>query len=247
MTMTDTKKIIVEPTAVKAAAKAAEIFKAIVGQAVADSGACRISLSGGSTPRTTYHELANHAITDGVPWSRVDLFLGDEHDVPQDDIESNYHMIQRILLDNAPIDWERVYPMRADCDDIQAAAAEYEQIIRSHVPAGENGIPQFDLVMLGIGGDGHTASLFPASPGIDEHEKLVVASYVPILGRNRMSITFPVINAAKNILLLVTGGDKATIVRRIFQDNDQSLPAARINPTHGTFHIVLDADAARLL
>ena len=245
--MMDSKKIIEEPTAEKAAAKAAEIFRTIVGRAVADHGACRVALSGGSTPRATYHELADHATTDGVPWSQVDIFLGDEHDVPQDDIESNYHMIQRILLDNAPIDWERVYPMRADSDDIQAAAEEYEQIIRKYVPSGENGIPQFDLVMLGIGGDGHTASLFPESPGIDEAEKLVVASYVPILGRNRMSITFPVINAAKNILLLVTGGDKAEIVRRIFQDNDRNLPAARIHPNNGTFHIVFDADAARLL
>lgn len=156
-------------------------------------------------------------------------------------------MIQRILLDNTPINWERIHPMGADAEDIQAAADEYEQLIRQRVPAGSDGLPRFDLIMLGLGADGHIASLFPASPSLDESSKLVVASYVPVIGRKRMSLTLPLINAARNILLLVTGPDKAEVLQQILQEQVSSLPASRIAPRDGTVHIVLDADAARLL
>ena len=247
MAVIEAKNIVVESTAQQASARAAEIFRTIVKEVTSQRDLCRVALSGGSTPRAAYHHLASQVMTDGLPWPMVEIFLGDERDVPQDDTESNFYMIQRILLDNTPVNWERVHPMRADAEDIEAAANEYEQIIRQRVPAGPGGVPQFDLIMLGLGADGHIASLFPDSPAIEERRRLVVASYVPVIRRHRMSLTFPLINAARNILLLVTGSDKAEVVRQIIQGDEPHLPASWISPRDGTVHIVLDADAARLL
>lgn len=245
--MSETKQISVQKSAEAAAAKAAELFRETIRQAVQQRGRCAIALAGGTTPRLMYQRLADEAVVDRVPWGQVDLFFGDERDVPQDDVESNFGVAQKMMLDHLPIDWERVHPMRADADDLDSASDEYEQIIRRVVPAGPDGIPQFDLVMLGMGGDGHTASLFPDSPILGEGKRLVVACHVPVLGRNRMTMTFPLINASRHIVMLVTGDDKAGVVERVIRQEDQSLPAARVYPVRGTLHYVLDTAAARLL
>ncbi|MCD4823185.1 MAG: 6-phosphogluconolactonase [Phycisphaerae bacterium] len=239
--------IIVEKTPDAASAAAARLCKEIVTEAVHQRGLCHLALAGGTTPRITYMHLADHVTTDQVPWSKVEVFFGDERDVPQDDVESNYAMAQRTLLDHMPIDWSRVHAMRADAGDLDAASWEYERIIRDIVGNDSKHIPQFDMIMLGLGGDGHAASLFPNCPSLEEAHRLVVSCHIPILGRNRMTFTFPLINAARNVLFLITGDDKAAVVKRVFQDHDQSLPAARISPPHGTINIVLDAAAARLL
>lgn len=239
--------ILVEPTAEAAARRAAEVFKSLVTAAVSENQVCHVALSGGTTPRSTFQCLAAGIVTDNLPWGEIELFFGDERDVPHDDVESNYHMAQRALLDHIPINWSRVHPMQADAEDIDAAAAEYEQTIRRQVPAGADGVPRFDLMMLGLGGDGHTASLFPGSPLLDEKRRLVAGAFVPVLGRRRMSVTFPLINASRNILLQVTGDDKAEIARRVLTEHDLTLPAAHIQPTDGQLHVVLDQAAARLL
>ncbi|MBN1555302.1 MAG: 6-phosphogluconolactonase [Phycisphaerae bacterium] len=245
--MIETKRMIVEPTPEQAAAKAADIFKSIVLETLRQRDVCHLALSGGTTPRSMYHHLANRALGDNVPWSKVEVYFGDERDVPQDDVESNFGMAQKVLLDNTPIDWSRVHAMRADAKDIDSAAREYEATIRHLVPAGPEGIPQFDLVMLGMGGDGHVASLFPHTEILAETQRLVAACHVPVLGRNRMTFSFPLINAARNILLLVTGDDKAEVIERVFKHGDRELPAARVDPRHGTMHVVLDTAAARLV
>ncbi len=245
--MIETKRIIVEKTPEYAAAKAADIFKSIVMETLGMRDVCHLALSGGTTPRSMYHYLANHALGDVVPWSRVEVYFGDERDVPQDDVDSNFGMAQKVLLDNTPIDWSRVHAMRADAEDIDAASREYEATIRHLVPVGPSGIPQFDLIMLGMGGDGHVASLFPHTQILEESHRLVAACHVPVLGRKRMTFTFPLINSSRNILLLVTGDDKAEVVERVFKFCDQSLPAARLLPQNGTLHIVLDEAAARLV
>ena len=245
--MASSRNIVVEKTPQAAAIKAAEIFRGIVTEAVTQRDACDLAVSGGTTPHNTYAILAEQVITDGVPWPKVQVFFGDEHDVSHDDIDSNYHMVQRTLLDHTPINWKNVHPMQGDAENLELVASEYEQMVRKLVRAGEDGIPQFDLIMLGMGGDGHTASLFPNHPVLEESRRLVVSCHVPVLGRNRITFTYPLINSAQNILLLVTGDDKAEVVQRVFQDCDQTLPSARVSPKHGTFHIVLDMAAARLL
>ena len=247
MSETEKKHIYVERSAEAASARAAELFREITRKAIKDRHAAHVALAGGTTPRSAYLHLANQAIADDVDWARVHVFFGDERDVPHDHIESNYGMAQRTLLDHMPVDWSNVHPMRADADDLDQAAAEYERDLRAEVPDGPDGIPQLDLLMLGMGGDGHTASLFPGSECLEEGSRLVVCCHIPMIGRNRMTFTYPLINNSRNILFLVTGDDKADVVRRVFAQEDQSLPAARVYPIHGTMHVVFDEAAARLL
>ncbi|MBN1436380.1 MAG: 6-phosphogluconolactonase [Sedimentisphaerales bacterium] len=234
-------------TADLAAERAASIVRAIFIEAITSQGFCNWAVCGGNTPRTTYKLLAERSVDDSIAWDKVRFFWGDERDVPADDQQSNYRMLKETLLDHLAIDHANVYPMPADTADIDAAAREYEQQIRQLLPTGNDGIPQFDLVMLGMGADGHTASLFPNLPILDETNRLVASCYVPTMKRRRMTFTFPLINAARHVLMLITGDDKAEVVRRVFTDNDQSLPAAKVNPRHGKLTIVLDNTAARVL
>ena len=234
------------PSGEQATDKAAELFKQAVCQAVADRRVCNVALSGGTTPHDLYHKLAADVYDCDVPWASVNVFFGDERDVPHDHVDSNYHMAQRALLDNAPIPPEQVNPMPADADDLDAAAAEYEQIVRRIV--GGEPTPQFDLILLGMGGDGHTASLFPRTDALAESHKLVVSHHVPVLGRNRMTFTYPLINAARHVMFLITGEDKADAVAAVLGDDKHArkeIPAAHVNPADGKLTIVLDAAAAR--
>jgi 6-phosphogluconolactonase len=233
-------------TAEQATTTVARLFKQIVSEAVRLRGVCTVALAGGTTPRALYQELAAHVFDADVPWQDVEIFFGDERDVPHDHIESNYHMVQRALLDHVPISPDRVHPMPADGADLEAAAADYEQIIREHVPA-EGELPQFDLILLGMGGDGHTASLFPRSDGLDEVDRLVVSHHVPVLGRQRMTFTFPLINAAREVVFLISGDDKAEAVAGLLGNDAErraEIPAANVEPA-GKLTMVLDARAAR--
>jgi 6-phosphogluconolactonase len=208
----------------------------------------RVALAGGTTPRALYQYLATHAERGEVPYQRVQFFFGDERDVPHDNIESNYCMVQRTLLDFLPVEPGNVYPMPADRDDLAGGATEYEQTIRRVVPSETDGVPVFDLVLVGIGGDGHTASLFPDAAALEEREKLVIAHFVPVLGRNRMTFTFPLINAARCVICLVTGDDKAQVMADILSEDPNvksRLPAARIDP-RGNLIFAMDAAAARM-
>ena len=243
------REIFVEPSAEQAAGLASKFVKAILADAVQRHGFCHVALSGGTTPRGLYLRLAADGVTGDVPWQNVEVFFGDERDVPHDHVESNFRMAQRTLLDHVPIDLMRVHPMRADADDLQAAAAEYEETIRRTVPAGEGGTPRFDLILLGMGIDGHIASLFPGTEVLGEADRLVVSCFVPVLGRSRMTITYPLINAARNVMLIVTGGDKAEIVACLLGGDDEAraeLPVGGICPANGSLKIILDADAAKL-
>jgi 6-phosphogluconolactonase len=242
------RQLVIESTEDQAATFAATIVETIICEAAGQRKTCSVALAGGTTPHTLYQHLAASGISGDVPWSAVEVFFGDERAVPHDDIDSNYRMAQRTLLDNLPIEPSRVHPMPADADNLQAAAVEYEQTIRRIVPAGAGGIPRFDLVLLGMGADGHTASLFPRTDALNERNKLVTAYFVPVLGRNRMTFTYPLINAARNIMLLVTGEDKADAIGRLLagnQANNQDLPVGNLNPTDGKFFIIVDAAAGK--
>lgn len=247
MTQNSSRKVLVEPTAEDATTLVAELFRAIVCETVQLRGVCNVALAGGTTPHALYQKLPAQAGLEDVPWHDVCVYFGDERDVPQDHVESNYGMAQRTLLDHVPVAIANVHPMPADAPDIDTAAAHYEQVIRENIPSGPAGIPQFDLVLLGMGGDGHTASLFPGTESVSERKKLVMAYFVPVLGRKRMTFTLPLINAAHNVILMVTGDDKADAVTQLMSDDvqqAQSIPAGNVRPD-GQFIIVLDAAAGR--
>ena len=240
-------KVLVEDTPEEATAVAAELVKSIICESAHIRHACHIALSGGTTPRALYQHLTATCASGEVPWSEVEVFFGDERDVSHDDIASNYGMVQRTLLDHVPVPPFRVHPMGGDSPDLESAAAEYEKTICRAIGGQSGAIPQFDLILLGMGGDGHVASLYPETSAITESDRLVVSQFIPVLGRNRMTFTYPLINAARNVLLLITGEDKAEAVSRLLSDDPaarKKLPAAGIEPA-GTFMIILDAAAAK--
>ena len=241
--------VVVKQTAEEATWVATEMVKQIICDAAGEDSICQLALAGGTTPHGLYLMLAGAALSGEVPWHNVEVFFGDERAVPQDHVESNYRMAQHSLLDHVPIEPQHIHPMPADADELDVAAATYEATVRSIVPPLADGqLPAFDLILLGMGGEGHVASLFPGTDVLDETEKLVTAYFVPVLGRSRMTFTFPLINAAKHIIFLVTGADKAHAVAALLSDDPAAadhLPAARVRPTHGEVSFVLDAAAAR--
>ncbi len=240
-------KVLVEDTPEAATAVASELVKSIICESVHIFHACSVALAGGTTPHNLYQHLAATCGSGEVPWAATEIFLGDERDVPHDDVASNYGMIQRTLLDHVPIPPTHVYPMAADREDLAGAAAEYERAVRRVLKCEGEEIPVFDLILLGMGGDGHIASLYPGTPALEEREKLVVHQFIPVLGRNRMTFTLPLINAARNVMLLVTGEDKAEAAERLLGDDPTTkidLPASQVHP-QGTFMIILDAAAAK--
>ena len=243
-------RVVVEETAQGATEFVADMMRIIICESVGKTGSCKIALAGGTTPHALYKQLAREVISCEVPWQDVDVFFGDERDVPHDHVESNFRMAQRALLDHVPVSPGRVHPMPADSDDLDGAAEKYEQLIRTTVSAVSDGIPSFDLILLGMGGDGHTASLFPFTDALVETRRLVVSHFVPVLGRRRMTFTFPIINAARNIVALVTGADKAEAISIVMGDDEEvraDLPFSMIRPTSGEFILAMDITASRLV
>ncbi len=246
--MQTTAVVLVEATAAAAADTAANRVAEIISRRVSEAGRCHVALSGGTTPMELYHCLAQNRLAERVPWQQTHVFMGDERDVPHDSVESNYRMISDTLLGLVPIPMENMHPMSADAVDLPGAAKAYEDLVRRLVPA-ENGPPRFDLVLLGMGADCHTASLFPDTPALAERQRLVVSQFVPVIGRNRMTFTFPLINAARFVMFFVTGSDKAEAIAGVLsgQPPRPQCPASMVQPAAGELIFVLDATAARNL
>ena len=242
------RRVCVEPTAERATDLVSELIKSIICESTGARGSAFVALAGGTTPHALYQRLASFGTGGEVPWADTEIFFGDERDVPLDHIESNYNMAQRSLLDHLPIEPGRIHPMRGDAADLVAAAREYEQTVRRIVPSEGGSLPRFDLVLLGMGGDGHTASLFPNTSALEEKIALVASNFVPVLNRTRLTFTYPLINAARNVILLVTGDDKAEAVSLLLSEDAQKqkrVPASGVSPVDGLLTMVFDAAAAR--
>ena len=195
---------IVAEDAAALARLAAEWLAAEIRVAVALRAACALALAGGGTPRPVYEALAERPLEDPVPWDRVQVFFGDERAVPPDNPESNFRMASEALLQRVPIPGPNVHRMEAEAVDADAAAARYAGLL-----------PQaLDVLVLGVGADGHTASLFPGSPALRERSRRVVPATSPKPPQRRLTITPPVIAAARRIVVLAAGSDKAGPVAR---------------------------------
>ena len=207
------------------------------------------ALSGGSTPRTFLEILANPEFSQRIQWESVHLFQVDERCVPPDHLQSNFRMIQGTLLRQVPSAAGNFHRMKGESEDREAASAEYEAEIRSALAPPEGRLPRFDLVFLGLGSDGHTASLFPGSEALAESSKWVCPNYVEKLQMHRLTLTYPVLNAASEIVFLVAGAGKAEIIRQVLERgrDPKSFPAQGIQPAEGTVHWCLDRAAAQLL
>lgn len=217
-------------------------------EAVRGRGRFIIALSGGSTPRGVYGRLAAEYL-DSIPWNCWEVFWGDERAVPPDHADSNYAMAREALLSRVPLPPERIHRMPADMTDMQQAAREYEALLRRVFAVPVGGLPRFDLVLLGMGADGHTASLFPGTAALGEMTRWVVPNPVPQLGSRRLTLTFPVLNHARSIIFLVAGDDKATALHQVLEgDRDPGLlPAQGIRPDDGELLWLVDVQAARQL
>lgn len=229
-------------------AQAAAEFVRLANERSATAGRFVVALSGGSTPRALYSLLAGAEFQSQVPWDRVHLFWGDERCVPPDHPDSNYRMAFETLLSKAPVPEKNIHRLEGELAP-EAAAAGYEQTIRDFFRLSGSDWPRFDLIFLGLGDDGHTASLFPGSEALHENKRLVVATYVEKLKTYRITLTLPVLNRAANIFFLVAGASKAAILAEVLQEKrgSESLPARRIDLQGGRLVWFVDrAAAARL-
>lgn len=240
-------EIIIGRDLVDLSRKAAAEFVRLANERSATAGRFAVALSGGSTPRALYSLLAGAEFQSQVPWDRVHFFWGDERCVPPDHPDSNYRMAFETLLSKAPVPEENIQRIEAELVP-EIAAAGYEQTIRDFFRLSGSDWPRFDLIFLGLGDDGHTASLFPGSEALHEHKRLVVAAYVEKLKTYRITLTLPVLNRAANIFFLVAGASKAAILAEVLQEKrgSESLPARRIDPQGGRLVWFVDraADAS---
>jgi 6-phosphogluconolactonase len=216
----------------------------IAAEAIEEKGAFNAALSGGSTPRLFFQELALSA--DSQVWKKTRIFLVDERFVRPDDPKSNYFILEQALLSRTGIPRENIYPVTFDGDSTQAAALKYEKALKKYFCLKTGEFPRFDLIMLGLGEDGHTASLFPGTPAVDE-KKALVASVKYINARcERVTMTLPVINSARHVIYFVTGERKAQVAGRLLQGEGQEFPASLVNPYGGTLYFYMDEKAGAL-
>jgi len=220
---------------------AREIARAVQ-KSIVERGTCFVVLSGGETPRGVYKLLGADPLKKTIEWQRVHLFFTDERCVPPDDPQSNYGMVAKELVSQVPIPPDNVHRMRAELGAGEAAA-QFERELRTVF--GDEG-PNFDVILLGIGGDGHTASLFPSTDVLTESRRWVCAVFVPRLNRWRVTLTFQSINRGKEIFVLATGRSKASVVERAINaaTPTKEMPITLVHPPKGTIRWMLDREAA---
>jgi 6-phosphogluconolactonase len=213
--------------------------------AISARGRCLLSLSGGSTPKPLYELLASAPYATQIDWSRMHLFWGDERCVPPDQPESNYRMTRQALIDHVPIPGENVHRIRGE-DEPQVAADAYERVLREFFGSGEVPSRSFDLVLLGMGPDGHTASIFPGTAATIEARRWVMPVHVERpKAMWRVTLTTVVLNAAADVTFLVAGAEKATRLHEVLQKGERRplLPVQLVRPTDGSVHWMVDAAA----
>jgi 6-phosphogluconolactonase len=231
-------------------AAAARRFGMLANNAVEDHGVFSVALSGGSTPRMLYHLLAtDKAISSKIPWSDVHFFFGDERHVPPSHVESNFGMANEAMFQVLQAKHPHIHRVLGELNNASEAAEEYEKDLRDFFePHGfrERDFPRFDLIFLGMGPDGHTASLFPNSPALDETSRWMVANQAGQGRKDRITMTFPVLNSAAEIIILVSGIEKAPMMTNVLAPivGAPKYPIQRVIPINGTKCWMLDADAA---
>jgi 6-phosphogluconolactonase len=228
---------------------AADAFVARARHAIESGQLFNVALSGGSTPVRLFKLLAAEPYRDRVPWERVHLFWGDERTLPPDHPDSNFGAANEALLSKLDLPRENVHRIHGEHRHPEIAAADYEAELRRHFGLAETEFPRFDLAYLGMGADGHTASLFPDSEALEERRRLAVAQWVETLGAQRITLTCPTFNNASCILLLVTGGEKAETLSEVLEGpaDPPRYPVQLIRPESGELHWYIDKKAGRLL
>lgn len=240
--------VFVSKNAQEVARAAARKFVDCAWQFIAREGRFCVALSGGKTPQELFRQLADKEYRTQVDWAKVHLFWSDERAVPPDSTESNFGLARRELLLHISIPPENIHRMEADRANIGRAAQDYEELLRRELELDNHGFPRFHLIFLGLGPDGHTASLFPGARNIRKTSRWVSTPENPQLKSRRMSLTLPVLNAAHHVIFLVAGADKAEILREVLLGKyEPPLPAQMVSVPEGLCEFLVDEAAARLL
>lgn len=239
------------------ALKAARYFARLADQYCVGSGRFAVALSGGSTPRKMYSILAEAPFLDTVPWSSIYFFWGDERCVLPGHQDSNYRMAYEALLSKVPVPPENIFRVATELEDPERIAEEYSARLtkffltsaRRSETAPLSNVPRFDLILLGMGPDGHTASLFPHTAALNDNTHIAVANYIEKLNVHRITLTAATINNARNVTFVAAGGDKAGVLKNVIEGSYQPelFPSQLIHPRNGTLLWMVDEDAARLL
>ncbi|HEX2488948.1 MAG TPA: 6-phosphogluconolactonase [Blastocatellia bacterium] len=241
-----THEVLICSDAAELALEAAGRFAELSLLYVKNTGRFTVALSGGSTPKAMFQILAEKPFADALPWRSIYFFWGDERCVPPDHADSNYRMAMETLLSKVPIPPENIFRIPAEDDDPHRAAINYSENLQKFFA---DEWPHFDLVFLGMGADGHTASLFPGTAALKAHDRIAVANYVEKFQSWRITLTAEAINKARNIIFLVAGQDKAPAMKEVIEGprNPELYPSQLIEPYYGTLLWMIDEAAASLL
>lgn len=229
---------------------AAEKFVEIASASVAQKGSFDVVLSGGSTPKTLYGLLVNDpALRARVPWDKMYVFFGDERHVGPNDALSNFRMATEAMISKSSLKPEQVFRIKGEYTEAEQAATEYERDIRAHFKLADGALPPFDLIFLGMGEEGHVASLFPGTKALQEKHRIVVHNWVGKVLMDRITLTAPAINNAANIIPMVTGAEKTLALTAVLERDyePEQLPAQLLQPTNGKLLWLVDAAAGRML
>ena len=222
----------------------------IANDAVSARGLFSIALAGGSTPKALYALLAEHpSLRNSLPWDKMKVFFGDERHVGPGHPDSNFQMASDTMLSKAPLQPAQIHRIKGEYTDTAQAAAEYEELIRREFALAPGALPRFDLILLGMGSEGHTLSLFPGTRALRETQKIVTRNWVGKLYTERVTLTAPAANSAANIIFMIAGADKACALKAVLEgpyEPDQ-LPAQMIQPVNGTLSWLVDVAAGAML
>lgn len=226
---------------------AAETFVRLSREAIASRGRFTVALSGGSTPKKLYALLASDKFRGQVEWRKIQFFFGDERFVPADSEDSNYRMANESLFSKTEIPAKNIHRFLTETGDAKSVAEKMSDTLNKVFDLSANNFPNFDLIFLGMGADGHTASLFPETAALTETQKTVVENYVPKFETFRLTFTFPTINNARNVIFLIAGEDKAKVLKEVLESEPKKYPSQSVVPGDGKLMFLLDAKAASLL
>jgi len=232
------------------ASYAAKEVARIAAEAASSRGVFSIALSGGSTPKMLYALMAEHpSLRNSLPWYKMNVFFGDERHVGPGHADSNYQMAADSMLSKVPLRPEQIHRIKGEYPDAAQAAAEYEDVIRRQFSLQSGNFPRFDVVLLGMGNEGHTLSLFPGTKALHETQRIVASNWVGKLYTDRITLTAPAANAAANVIFMVTGSDKACALKAVLEgpQEPEQLPAQMIRPSNGSLYWLIDAAAASML
>ena len=239
-------RVIIKDDPMKLSEAGATLFAKRAREAVHHKGFFTVALSGGSTPRRMHRRLAEKPFLSEIPWNKTHIFWVDERSVPENDPSSNYGAARKDFIDRLPISKTHVHPMPVHMP-LETGAFCYQKEILDFFGTGPDEIPIFDLILLGIGADGHTASLFPGQTALYERKHLILAVKGGTPHVNRLTMTYPILNQAGEVVFLASGTGKAGIIQGLLEKKQRDLPALGIQPRSGKLTWLLDRDAAALL